>query len=216
MSRRNFSEGGHPALRPDGRVQTPPLATPGPTPPPPGRACAGFPLAGLELQFRITGLTPATCFHIGVAKVRDLRNYGCHMAGYPLGNFPRFGHQERWAAERRTRAIANSIATRQHRKVLRQKDEFRRVQTLLAVWSWLDDQINRKPAAPEIAKLAQSTASKIYRLTDTWNAERHYGKQLDAIVSATYQIAADFGLTSELERCIPVAAEHVRKEFHGL
>lgn len=32
---------------------------------------------------------------------------------YPLGSFPRFGHQERWANERRERAIANSIATRQ-------------------------------------------------------------------------------------------------------
>jgi hypothetical protein len=32
---------------------------------------------------------------------------------YPLGSFPRFGHQERWAHEQRERAIANSIATRQ-------------------------------------------------------------------------------------------------------
>lgn len=35
--------------------------------------------------------------------------------GYPLGSFPRFGHQERWAQERRQRAIANSIANRQAR-----------------------------------------------------------------------------------------------------
>ncbi|MCF7673710.1 MAG: hypothetical protein K9N23_01370 [Akkermansiaceae bacterium] len=32
---------------------------------------------------------------------------------HPLGSFPRFGHQERWARERRVRAIANSILTRQ-------------------------------------------------------------------------------------------------------
>ena len=32
---------------------------------------------------------------------------------YPLGSFPRFGHQERWAIERRQRAIENSVATRQ-------------------------------------------------------------------------------------------------------
>jgi hypothetical protein len=32
---------------------------------------------------------------------------------YPLGSFPRFGHQVRWANERRERAIANSIASRQ-------------------------------------------------------------------------------------------------------
>lgn len=31
---------------------------------------------------------------------------------YPLGSFPRFGHQERWARERRQRAIENSIITR--------------------------------------------------------------------------------------------------------
>lgn len=31
---------------------------------------------------------------------------------YPLGSFPRFGHQERWARERRERAIENSITTR--------------------------------------------------------------------------------------------------------
>lgn len=32
---------------------------------------------------------------------------------YPLGTFPRFGHQERWAQERRARASQNSAATRQ-------------------------------------------------------------------------------------------------------
>jgi hypothetical protein len=32
---------------------------------------------------------------------------------YPLGSFPRFGHQSRWASERRNRAILNSILTRQ-------------------------------------------------------------------------------------------------------
>lgn len=32
---------------------------------------------------------------------------------YPLGSFPRFGHQERWASERRDRAMVNSILTRQ-------------------------------------------------------------------------------------------------------
>jgi len=32
---------------------------------------------------------------------------------YPLGSFPQFGYQASWAAERRERAIANSIATRQ-------------------------------------------------------------------------------------------------------
>ena len=32
---------------------------------------------------------------------------------YPLGSFPRFGHQQRWADERRSRAILNSILTRQ-------------------------------------------------------------------------------------------------------
>jgi len=32
---------------------------------------------------------------------------------YPLGSFPRFGHQERWAWERRNRAMLNSILTRQ-------------------------------------------------------------------------------------------------------
>ena len=31
---------------------------------------------------------------------------------YPLGSFPRFGHQQRWADERRQRAILNSILTR--------------------------------------------------------------------------------------------------------
>ncbi|MDB4680822.1 hypothetical protein OAE72_02620 [Akkermansiaceae bacterium] len=32
---------------------------------------------------------------------------------YPLGSFPRYGHQQRWADERRQRAITNSILTRQ-------------------------------------------------------------------------------------------------------
>jgi uncharacterized membrane protein len=33
---------------------------------------------------------------------------------YPLGSFPRFGHQENWASERRERAIHNSIVTRKN------------------------------------------------------------------------------------------------------
>ena len=33
--------------------------------------------------------------------------------GYPLGSFSRFGHQQRWANERRTRAMFNSMMTRQ-------------------------------------------------------------------------------------------------------
>jgi len=33
---------------------------------------------------------------------------------YPLGSFPRFGYQERWARERRARAIANSAITRRN------------------------------------------------------------------------------------------------------
>ena len=32
---------------------------------------------------------------------------------HSLGSFPRFGHQDRWAFERRNRAILNSILTRQ-------------------------------------------------------------------------------------------------------
>lgn len=32
---------------------------------------------------------------------------------YPLGTFPGYGHQQRWAGDRRARAINNSIATRQ-------------------------------------------------------------------------------------------------------
>jgi hypothetical protein len=35
-----------------------------------------------------------------------------HWMKYPLGSFPRFAHQQRWADERRQRAISNSIATR--------------------------------------------------------------------------------------------------------
>lgn len=34
---------------------------------------------------------------------------------YPLGSFPRYGHQQRWASARRERAINNSIVTRQAR-----------------------------------------------------------------------------------------------------
>lgn len=35
--------------------------------------------------------------------------------GYPLGQFPRYGHQIQRAAERRERAIWNSIVTRRNR-----------------------------------------------------------------------------------------------------
>jgi hypothetical protein len=36
-----------------------------------------------------------------------------HAMTYPLGSFPRFGHQQRWALGRGNRAILNSILTRQ-------------------------------------------------------------------------------------------------------
>ena len=42
---------------------------------------------------------------------------------YPLGSFPRFGHQERWARERRQRAIENSITTRRWNAYWRRQRE---------------------------------------------------------------------------------------------
>ena len=35
---------------------------------------------------------------------------------YPLGQFPRYGHQERMAQERRERAVANSVIARQNQR----------------------------------------------------------------------------------------------------
>jgi hypothetical protein len=138
------------------------------------------------------------------------------MNNYPLGSFPRFGHQERWAAQRRQRAIENSIATRSNQKKLRQKDEFRRIRLLLAVWSWLHDQINGRTSTPEVAQLAQLTAREVYRLVETWNFNRYYCKQLDALADATFRIADALRLRPELELCIRIADENVRSEFPSI
>jgi hypothetical protein len=77
---------------------------------------------------------------------------------YPLGSFPRFGHQERWANERRERAIANSIASRQAAAA-------RNLAVEREVYLMLDGYVqSMRPNCPETRAMADEILKRIARI----------------------------------------------------
>lgn len=91
---------------------------------------------------------------------------------YPLGSFPRFAHQQRWADERRQRAISNSIATRramaEHHLRLEMEfcDEMRiHAQTLRAQKVIKEDRIAEADRMLEAIRLKHATGKRVYYRT---------------------------------------------------
>lgn len=77
---------------------------------------------------------------------------------YPLGSFPRFGHQETWANERRERAIANSIATRQAMAA-------RNLMVEREVYLMLDEYVqSMRPNCPETRAMADEILKRMSRI----------------------------------------------------
>ncbi len=111
---------------------------------------------------------------------------------YPLGSFPRFGHQERWAQERRQRAIVNSIATRQARKRDRVVREGSELLAFKEVLEWGNQQLKGVDMPPEFVSLGESICLRMTRTIEHWNQDKDhrksYRKQIDEVVSDTKQV----------------------------
>ena len=93
---------------------------------------------------------------------------------YPLGSFPRYGHQERWAQERRQRAIANSIATRRARKYDRAIREGCELLALHGLVGWINLQLKGRDMPDDYASLAKSIGGRVTRMIETFEIEKYY------------------------------------------
>ena len=111
---------------------------------------------------------------------------------YPLGSFPRYCHQERWAQERRQRAIANSIATRQANKRFRVLREEAGLFAFKEVLPWANQQFKGIDMPPELVSLGDSICKRMTRTIENWNRDREhrksYLKQIAEVVADTKQL----------------------------
>jgi hypothetical protein len=130
---------------------------------------------------------------------------------YPLGSFPRFGHQERWAIERRQRAIENSIASRQAaaaRKLMVERE----------VYLMLDEYVQgMRPNCAETRAMADEILKRMARIKRKHEAGqrvylRYLGKTLQLFCRNT-------ALTQSLEGLGPERlaqiAEDLGEEYYA-
>jgi len=121
--------------------------------------------------------------------VREPRLIYIHYTmSYPLGSFPRFGHQERWAQERRQRAIANSIATRQAQKRARVLREACEILAFKNVTEWINEQLKGQSLPEEYAQLAKSIGDRVTRMIDGYSGDKYYRKRIDRAVTDIKQL----------------------------
>jgi len=130
---------------------------------------------------------------------------------YPLGSFPRFGHQERWANERRERAIANSIATRQAMAA-------RNLMVERELYDLLDGYVqSMRPNCPETRGMADEILKRMARIKRKHDADqrvyfRYLGETLQFFCRNT-------GLTQSLEGLGPERlaqiAEDLGQEYYA-
>lgn len=93
------------------------------------------------------------------------------MSAYPLGSFSRFGHQARWASERRHRAQVNSALTRQ----IKAEEHLEREQALVEVFQKLLDAITPTGKEAEQAVCGQVQAIDRARQKHAQGKRAHYG-----------------------------------------
>jgi hypothetical protein len=114
------------------------------------------------------------------------------IMSYPLGSFPRYGHQERWAQERRERAIANSIATRQAKKRCRVLREEAGLFAFKEVLPWANKQFKGIEMTPELVLLGDSICQRMTRTIENWNRDtehrKSYLKQIAEVAADTKQL----------------------------
>jgi len=130
---------------------------------------------------------------------------------YPLGSFPRFGHQERWAIERRQRAIENSIASRQAAAA-------RRLMVEREVYLMLDEYVQKmQPKCPQTRAMADEIQKRLNRIKRKHDADqrvyfRYLGETLQLFCRNT-------ALTQSLEGLGPERlaqiAEDLGQEYYA-
>jgi hypothetical protein len=130
---------------------------------------------------------------------------------YPLGSFPRFGHQERWAIERRQRAIENSIASRQAAAA-------RRLMVEREVYLMLDEYVQKmQPKCPQTRAMADEIQKRMNRIKRKHNAGqrvyfRYLGETLQLFCRSTGTTDALEGLAPER---LAQIAEDLGEEYYG-
>jgi hypothetical protein len=111
---------------------------------------------------------------------------------YPLGSFPRYAHQERWAQERRDRAIANSIATRQAKKRYRVLREEAGLFAFKEVLPWANKQLKGRDMPPKRVALGNSICQRMTRTIENWNRDTEHRtdrrKQISEVVADTKRL----------------------------
>ncbi len=127
---------------------------------------------------------------------------------YPLRSFPRFGHQERWAIERRQRAIENSIAAMAARKLMVERE----------FYDLLDGYVqSMRPNCPETRAMADEILKRMARIKRKHDVDqRVYFRYL----GETLQLfCRDTALTKSLEGLGPERlaqiAEDLGEEYYG-
>ena len=130
---------------------------------------------------------------------------------YPLRSFPRFGHQERWAIERRQRAIENSIASRQAaaaRKLMVERE----------VYLMLDEYVQKmQPKCPQTRAMADEILKRMNRIKRKHDAgQRVYFRYLGETLQLFCRNTA---LTQSLEGLSPERlaqiAEDLGEEYYA-
>jgi hypothetical protein len=130
---------------------------------------------------------------------------------YPLGSFPRFGHQERWAIERRQRAIENSIASRQAAAA-------RRLMVEREVYLMLDEYMQKmQPKCPQTRAMADEILKRMNRIKRKHEAGqrvyfRYLGETLQLFCRSTGTTDALVGLAPER---LAQIAEDLGEEYYG-
>jgi hypothetical protein len=130
---------------------------------------------------------------------------------YPLGSFPRFGHQESWAIERRQRAIDNSVATRQAMAA-------RNLMVEREFYDMLDGYVqSMRPNCPETRAMADEILKRMARIKRKHDVgQRVYFRYLGQTLQ---HFCHHTGLTQSLEGLCPERlaqiAEDLGEQFYA-
>ena len=130
---------------------------------------------------------------------------------YPLGSFPRFGHQEALANERRERAIENSVATRQAMAA-------RNLMVEREFYDALDGYVqSMRPNCPETRAMADEILKRMARIKRKHDAGqrvyfRYLGETLQLFCRNTALTQSLEGLGPEL---LAQIAEDLGEEYYA-
>lgn len=135
------------------------------------------------------------------------------MSTYPLGSFPRFGHQARWASERCYRAQMNSALTRQ----IQAEEHLEREQALYEILQQLLVSIHLN--SPEIIRAVEEQKSSLERAREKHKRGKraYYGVFGDIFKwffksSGTHTEICDYNSEETKDLMISLADQHLAGE----